>query len=350
LDRERFTPLVVFLKAGPFAEEVASVGIDTVVIPTRRARYLHETVRAIWLIRRLIRKRQVDLVFGNMAMGHIYGGLAALRTQARAVWFEHVVVERPDLVTRLAASIPASRVYVNSQATRTGFQRVGSHSRVEQIVLGIDLSNFHPARILPGNFRREFSVPRHVPLLVTVGHFWPGKGHVVVLEAFLRIIARFPEARLILAGGEPPGRHGLYTRVLQQSVTDMGLDDRVIFTGCRGDMAEVLRDADLLLHGAVSPEGFGLALLEAMAMGVPVVATRVGATEELVVEGQTGYLAPPGNAEVLAELALYLLSNPDRRVLMGKAGRRRAEEMFSDGQMISAFEQSFERVLADGSR
>jgi glycosyltransferase involved in cell wall biosynthesis len=349
LDRTRFEPIVVFLKDGPFVREVASAGVEAVVLPTRRVRYLHETLRTVWTIRRLIQDRQVALVFGNMAMGHLYGGLAALATGAKAVWFQHGVVERPDVASRLALSIPAVCVYVNSMATLDAHRRLNRRDQVKRIVLGVDFSRFDPDRIPFGQFRKELGIPARALLLLQVGHFWPGKGHDVVLKAFSTVAARITDAWLILVGGEPPGRGGRHTEEIRQLISRMGLSDHAILAGNRDDMPQVFRDADLLVHGAVTPEGFGLVLAEAMAMGVPVVASRIGGTGEVVADEVTGFLVPPGDADALAERIFEMVSDCSRRIAMGKEGRRRAQELFSAPRMISQFEESFERVLANGS-
>ncbi len=349
LDRTRFTPIVAFLKNGPFVEEIASAGVETIVISTRRARYLHETFRAIWSIRRLIRERQVDLVFGNMAMGHLYGGLAALGTGAKAVWFQHGIVTHPDLLDRMVRWIPSEHIYANSRATAAReMARLVRHCEV--IFPGIDLSRFDRGNYPYGVARAELGISLQVPVVISVARFQRGKGQEILLEAASLIRQRGIDVHFILVGDTVAGLEPSYRDLLFRRSRDLGFDKAVHFVGFRDDLPRLLRDADILAHTPILPEAFGLVLVEAMAMKLPVVASRWGGPEEIVVEGETGYLVAPGDAQALADRIADLLGAPDRRAAMGKAGRRRAEELFSARQMISRFEKTFERVLADGSR
>ncbi|MBI3780395.1 MAG: glycosyltransferase [candidate division NC10 bacterium] len=348
LDRTRFRPMVVFLKDGPFAEEVASVGVETVVIPTRRARYLPDTLRAIRAIRRLIRERQVKLVFGNMAMGHLYGGLAALGTAAKAVWFQHGIITHPDLVDRLIRWIPSIHAYVNSHsAARQSAGR--SRDCAEVIFPGVDLGRFEKSRYPYGATREELGIPPNAPVVMSVARFQRWKGQEVLLEAAGLIQRRGINAHFILVGDTVAGLEPDHRKAVSRRAGDLGLQKAVHFVGFRNDVPRLLRDADVLAHSSILPEAFGLVLVEAMAMELPVVASQGGGPDEIVVEEETGYLVPPGDPEALAERVMDLLADPGRRTAMGQAGRRRAEELFSARRMIFRFEESFERVLADGS-
>jgi glycosyltransferase involved in cell wall biosynthesis len=349
LDQTRFKPIVVFLKNGPFAEEVAGAGIDTVVISTRRARYLHETFRSIWIIRRLIRERQVELVFGNMAIGHLYGGLAALGAGAKVMWFQHGIVTHPDLLDRLAYFVPSKHIYVNSRATAAR-ETARSSRHCEVVFPGVDLDRFARSLYTYGAARAEFGIPPSAPVVISVARFQRGKGQEVLLEAARLIRGRGVDAHLVLVGDTQAGLEPTYREVLVRRCADLGLEKVVHFVGFRDDLPRLLRDADVLAHSPILPEAFGLVLVEAMAMELPVVASRGGGPEEIVVDGETGYLVAPGDHKELAERILDLLANPGRRAAMGKAGRRRAEELFSARQMILRIEESFQRVLADGSR
>jgi len=349
LDRTRFEPIFVFLKNGPFVEEVSSTGIETVVISVRRARYLYETFNAILVIRRLIQKRQVALVFGNMAMGHLYGGLAALGTGAKVLWFQHGIVTHPDLLDRLAHYVPSNHIYVNSHATAAReTARLSRHCEV--IYPGVDLHRFAKSLCTYGAARAEFGIPPSAPAVISVARFQRWKGHEVLLEAARLIRGHGVDAHFVLVGDTLAGLEPSYREVLVRRCADLGLEKAVHFVGFRDDLPRLLRDADVLAHSPILPEAFGLVLVEAMAMELPVVASRGGGPEEIVVDGETGYLVTTGDHKELAERILDLLANPGRRAAMGKAGRRRAEELFSARQMILRFEESFERVVADGSR
>jgi glycosyltransferase involved in cell wall biosynthesis len=126
----------------------------------------------------------------------------------------------------------------------------------------------------------------------------------------------------------------------------MQLSEDVIFTGIRQDVPNILGLLDVFVLPSLW-EGLPIALLEAMAAGLPVVATAVGGTPEVVVEGETGFLVPPRDPEALAEAILRLLREPDLRRRMGEAGRKRVAEHFSVEQMVQKTEALYEHLLAE---
>jgi glycosyltransferase involved in cell wall biosynthesis len=284
-----------------------------------------------------------------MAMGHLYGGLAALGTGAKAVWFQHGIVTHPDLLDRIVRRVPADRAYANSHATEAWeLDHYGRHCEV--VYPGVDLERFAKDTYPHGATRAELGIPANSPVVISVARFQRGKGQEILLETAKLIYSRGLHVHFILVGDTVAGLEPGYKDVLLQKSRDLRLDGLAHFVGLRDDLPRLLRDADVLAHSPIFPEAFGLVLVEAMAMELPVVASRGGGPEEIVVEGQTGYLVPPGDPEALADRILDLLTSPDHRTAMGKAGRGRVEELFSARQMVLRFEESFERVLADGSR
>ena len=350
LDRTRFRPLVVFLKDGPFAEEVASAGVETVVIPTGRARYLPATLRAIGAIRRLIRERQAKLVFGNMAMGHLYGGLAALGTAAKAVWFQHGIPTRRETLTWLAAAIPARIIYAPSERVKSFQASIWPWRQIERIDLGVDHERFDPCRYSFGAIRREFSIARDAPMMVMLGRFQHGKGQHIFIEAAALVLKKIPEAYFLIVGDSLFALEPDYGSAIRRRANDAGLGGRVIFAGFRHDVPEILRDTDVLVLASILPEGSPMVLIEAMAMGVPVVATSVGGVPEIVVNSVTGILVPPGDPNAIAEGIVELLSNASRKAMMGDSARRRAHAQYGARAMTERIERSLLHLLNRDSR
>ncbi|MFW6193864.1 MAG: glycosyltransferase, partial [Gemmatimonadota bacterium] len=136
-----------------------------------------------------------------------------------------------------------------------------------------------------------------------------------------RASRRCPNAHLLLVGDGPE------RFVIESLIDGLGLDNRVHLLGLRSDVADLLAGSDLFLLSSVS-EAASLSILEAMAVGLPVVATRVGGNPEVVVEGETGHLVPPGDLEAFADRVVELLRRPDLRRRMGEAGRRRVRTEF----------------------
>ena len=182
---------------------------------------------------------------------------------------------------------------------------------------------------------------RH-PVIGSMSRFEPIKGLGDLLEAFSLLAARFPDARLELAGS------GTQEAPLRARCKSLGLEDRIEFLGWREDREVLLRRWAVVVQPSLD-EGLGLTVLEGMAYGLPVVASAVGGITESVLHEETGYLVSPGDAPALARAVGLLLAEPDRARAFGRAGRTRAEVYFSAARMASETAAVYDRVLA-GSR
>ncbi|MEM7051670.1 MAG: N-acetyl-alpha-D-glucosaminyl L-malate synthase BshA [Acidobacteriota bacterium] len=199
----------------------------------------------------------------------------------------------------------------------------------------IDPERFDPAAGRPG--AKRWSEPGE-KVLVHVSNFRPVKRVLDVLGVFRRLHGEMP-VRLLMIGDGPDRPQA------EQYCRDHGICQSITFVGNMPLVEEGLLGADLFLLTSET-ESFGLAVLEAMACGVPVVATRVGGVPEVVADGETGFLCPVGDVEAMAAAALRLLRDPDLAGRFGKAGRRRAIECFSQRQIVAQYRQLYERVLA----
>lgn len=166
--------------------------------------------------------------------------------------------------------------------------------------------------------------------LVAVGNLYPVKDHATLLRAAVRL----PVARIAIAG------RGSQEEPLRRLAHELGLAERVHLLGLRDDVDTILTAADIFVQPSLS-EGLPLAVLEAMAFGLPVVATRVGGVPEAVVDGDTGYLVPAGDPEALGTALARLIESPDRGRSMGAAGRERAEAGFSVQRMTDTYRQLY---------
>lgn len=186
--------------------------------------------------------------------------------------------------------------------------------------------DIHAAR---QEIRAELHLPPDAMLLGMVCRLVEQKGVPYALEAFQRIGARFPAARLVIVGD------GLMAAELRRLADALGLSDRVHWLGWRGDTDRLIASFDIVLMPSLW-EGFGLALLEAMSRRVPVIASRVSAIPEVVSHGETGILIQPRDAGALADAITRLLNDPPLRKHMGLLGAARLEERFSVRQMVAA--------------
>jgi glycosyltransferase involved in cell wall biosynthesis len=169
------------------------------------------------------------------------------------------------------------------------------------------------------------------------------KGQAHLIEAFVRVRRRVPQAGLLFVG-EGPLRGALEARAAAPE-----LDGAVFFAGHRADVPAILSRCDLFTLSSLE-EGMPNALLEAMAAGLPAVVTDVGGNAEVVEDGMTGYLVPAADPEALAGRLTELLLDPDLRRRQGEAARGRFESRFTVGRMISAYHALYDEILKPAAR
>jgi len=232
----------------------------------------------------------------------------------------------------------ADAVVVNAEAVRARLVGEGyDRHRVFVIRNGVDTARFatrHP----PGKLRRELGLPARTPIVAALCRLHEVKGVEHFLEAAVTLSRRFPEARFVVAGD------GYHRPSLERYSAQLGLGGRVLFTGFRQDVPEFLSEVQVSVLPSLS-EALSNTLLESMAAGVPVVATRVGGNPEAVEDGVTGFLVPSREPEALAAAVSHLLENAPLAQAMGRAGRQRAAEQFSLERLTQETESLYIRLL-----
>lgn len=182
------------------------------------------------------------------------------------------------------------------------------------------------------------NLPESTKLLVSVGRLVKQKGHRFLIQATARLICEGHDVGLIIVGEGP------LRGILEERAIRLGIGERVIFVGWRHDVTRFLHAADLIIHPSLW-EGFGLVLLEAMACQKVIVASAVSAIPEIVLDGETGFLVPPGDSESLSFAIARILQDDAACKRMGKAGRQRLEDHFSVDQMVRATERVYDHVF-----
>ncbi len=210
--------------------------------------------------------------------------------------------------------------------------------RVEVIPNGIDLSPYADAPRHREEARRELGLRPDELAILQVARLDPLKDHATAVRTMAHVAARRPGARLFLVG------EGAEEGAIRDLVRRHDLGGRVQFLGLRADVARLLAAADVGLLTSLS-EGIPLALIEAMAAGLPVVSTDVGGVPEVVEDGRTGLLAPPAGHAALGESILRLADDPALRRSMGAAGRERAAAVFSDRRMHDAYLRLYREMI-----
>ena len=349
-DRRTVRPLLCVFRHGSLVREAAALGVPAWVVPATRFRHPVNLWRTTSAIRRILRREGVDVVHSVLALGHLYATIARAGTRVRAIWFQQAAVIRPGLIDRLAAIVPSVRVFANS-ATSAEAQRAlwNWTGGISVIHLGVDLKEFSLDRLAEAeSVRRELGIPADHLVVGMAGRFEPWKGQHIFLEAAARLCDRFPQTTFLVVGDALFGLGGSYKARLETFVRERGLDRRVRFLGFRDDMAPIYAAMDVAVHASTSPEPFGLVIVEAMAMGRPVIASDGGGPREIIADGVTGFLSPMGDPGALAERIALLLGDPDLRRALGGAARQRVEHAFSAETMTARIEEAYREVLGQG--
>ncbi len=353
LPRERFSPAMILRSGDPLAGRYRDTGIPVIertfvaprraLQPLKLARYFANFWPAAAGVARDLRRLRADVVHVN-TLFNLQGAAGARLARRPLVW--HVRELVPDskvarVMLRLVAHL-AARPVANSTAVRDWLRASGSDPSL--VFNGIDASDF--ARLPDGGvFRREFGLSTEDRVVVTIGRLEPWKGQHVFLEAAARVLPAHPETRFVVVGGAASNKPE-YLDELRTRCKELSIADRVLFTGIRQDIPGILASADLLVLPSVTPEPFGRTVVEAMLAARPVIATDGGGPRDTVLEGETGFLVPPGDAAALARRISTLLEDPSRAGAMGARGRDRALAHFTLDRAVREMAQVLEDTVA----
>lgn len=284
-------------------------------------------------------RENIDVVLTNMDKELRLGGLAARLAGVPAIvprrGIDYPLKNRWRY--RFAYNVLATQIIANSQATKNALLRNApwlDEKRISVVYNGVDLQDFSHAN--GEQMRQNWGIQNGAPLLGFVGQLDERKGISVLLSSFEEIVRRVPQARLVIVGEGP------LREMIESEIRRHGWEDRIRLSGFLNDVPAVMSAIDLLLLPSFW-EGFGIVLIEAMAAAKPVVTTAVSSMPEIVDDGRTGFLVPPGDAAALAARVCDLLQDQTKRRAFGLAARARAEKYFSLNTMMQKIENLFEQ-------
>lgn len=326
LDREQVHQFVAAPSEGEVLCQAKALGLPSIILPAPPVvgwRFWSPAAATLRIFR-FLRRRPVSLVHAHGSRGALYAGIACRLLAIPLVWHVRIAAADPHL-DRLLARL-ASQVVAISDAVATRFAGLSTRRPVVVIPNAVDEAPF--ADPATGEaFRRTHRLEGR-PLIAMVARLSPEKGQEILLNALPRIVAAHPDVAVLFAGAGSSA----YQAALAAMAEALGVGSRCLWLGRLGSVAPVLHAADLVvLPSTVLPgwaEGFGRVLVEAALCGKPAVATRSGGIPEVVRDGETGLLVPPGDAEALAEALSALLTDTDRRRRLGQAAQKHTRERF----------------------
>ena len=349
---ERGCAVTICATADRVTDLFRRAGCEIVEIPEMvRAIDPRRDAVAVAKLARVIRRRRFDVVHTHTSKGGIVGraaarlagvpiilhtahGFAFHERSSRRSMAVYVTLER--LAARWSDRIITVSEFHRQWALSLG---IGSPDKVVTIHNGISRARLAVSRSR-ADVRRELGLAEDDLVIASIGRLAAGKGLEDLVLALPHILRVHPQARLLLAG-DGPLRAELETRV-----RGSGLEEAVRLIGFRDDIGDLLMAADLVAAPSLR-EGLSISVLEAMAMGRPIVATTIGSNRELIDDGVSGLLVPPDDAAALAAAISSLLGDPDRAARFGDAARERFEAGFTERAMKDAIWNLYAGLLRE---
>lgn len=350
VDRERFEPVVVFFGDGPFVDEVRAVEVRTCVLPESRLRQAHRALAGVAALVRVLRREQPDVVVNWFTKAQLYGGTAALLAgmRHRNTWWQWDLHER-GMVDRLATALPSRDIATCSRAVLTAQRARAPQRRCRVILPGIDPPPRLPAVEVAAR-KQALSIPGDRLVVGIVGRLRPWKGQDRLVEALSLLRAAGHDVHGLVVGGSVGLDHvPKYEEVVRRRVAELALDEDIAFTGHTHDATSYMQLMDVCVN-ASSGEPFGIVILEALALGVPVVAVDAGGPRDIIESGVTGVLAPSSDPRQLAAVTGPLLRDGDMRARLSDAGRERFARWFTAQRMVDDIEAWLEHLAPTPSR
>jgi glycosyltransferase involved in cell wall biosynthesis len=309
------------------------------------------TAETIGRLVSIIRRERVALVHANEILD-MYAAIAARIAGVPCVWhiradFSSAPQTLAWLFPRIAATLATEIVVVSSSTYEHVFLRHGVASRKVSVIHdpGPDPAVFHPG-VDASTVRRELTASEDQRLVVLIAKLEEPKGHEVLIRAVPHVLASVPETRFAIVGGDLDGaRHRPYAERIRRLPGRIGVEEAVVFTGYRPDIAEVMAAADVVVHCSTYPDPFPGVVLQGMALGKAVIASDLGGPREQIEDGKSGILVRRDDPPALAAAIGLLLRNPDRRASLGEAAVQRVRSAFSAEAFYTKLSRVYERHL-----
>jgi len=342
LQRDGFEVTVVCLKGwGLLGDELEARGVRAVALGAKGP----FDVRAFGRLLSMLRRDRVQIIRGHLFWANLTARLVGWVASVPVVVTTH---HDTDVWMRWYHRLAERVTAPLSDAVTTCSEAVRRHA-IETLGIRPGLVHTLPNAIeIPeaacdprarDRVRRELGAGAGDILVGTLGRLnEPKKGLVVFLAAARRLLRDVPRVRFVLVGDGPQ------RAALEERATREGVSHCTVFAGIRRDVAEVMRALDLFVQPSLW-EGFGLTALEAMAVGTPVVATRVGGVPEVVVDGESGLLVPPGDAEALAAACARVLNDRELAARLGRSGAERVRARFDIERLVGQIEALYRELL-----
>ena len=356
LDKERFTPFVGCLGDSAFAAEVGKTTANVIPLSLPAAHNKTDKVkrftvrdlledfrqlRVIIELHRAVKRHAIDLIHANSLSVALLGGIVA-RINRIPILMHKRYATSYGILDKLCERL-LHRVILVSEATRWDFAPLEKQTLIYN---GVDLDAFQASLEEVETLRSELfsDDPEAAALVGVVTRITPEKGIHVLVSAIAELKEK-ANVKLLVVGGPYFQKDIDYMEALKQEVADLDIKDSVIFTGFLSDTRIVTSLLDIVLVPSIIPEACPRTIIEAMAVGKPVIATPLGGSKELVTP-ETGILVPPEDASAVANAIATLVADQEQLTAMGNAARDRAVQLFSSQKNTTSTEAVYTELLA----
>ncbi|MCE2401728.1 glycosyltransferase family 4 protein [Candidatus Poribacteria bacterium] len=367
LDKQRWTPFVGCLGGSPFAAEVAKTDAQVVPLSLPEAHNKTDKVkrftfqdlfndlrqlRVILQLHRVVKQHAIALIHANSLSVALLGGIVAKMNRIPILMHKRYATSY-GILDKICEKL-LSRVILVSEATRWDF---APEAKQMLIYNGVDLEAFQASQAEVDALRSELFLENTklvesesaLPILLgVVTRITPEKGIHFLVRAMAELkktsLNSAVDIKLLIVGGPYFQKDHDYMASLKQEVADLEVEDSVVFTGFLPDTRVVTTLLDIVLVPSIIPEACPRTIIEAMAVGKPVIATPLGGSKELVTP-ETGILAPPEDAKAIASAIAKLAADREQLAEMGKAARQRAEHLFSSEKNTALTEVVYTELL-----
>lgn len=308
------------------------------------------------------------LVFLKKQLPEVFTFLRLFKNNNISLIHTHsdINLNKPEIIAAKVAGIP-SVCHLHAYTHLNAFDRLFNTLVDYFIFISEDIKRYHqikgkpPAkgrvihngidvkRYMPLKKEREISDQFHIGIIGRLD-WW--KGHDYFIKALPLIIQQFPNIRASIVGAVSKSdnyiRNQQYQQSLEELVASLGLEDKVIFTGHRDDIPDIIADLDILVHASSRPEPFGLVIIEGMACGKPVVATAAGGVTEIIEDNKNGVLVPCEDSRAIAKAVVGLMADREKAARIGAAGNKTVVEKFSHHRQTRQVEKLYRHALNQG--
>lgn len=358
LNRDRHECLVACPENSPMIELANAEAVRTRAIralearftwrPDHLFRYLLSFTRVIRNARAVVREESPDVIHANSIRAGIVMTAATRGLGVPVIWHAHDLLPRHPLSVFVRLCATSSRevsILAVSEAVASRFRGtlIGRRLPITMVHNCVDTERFRPGRARRSAMRHALGISEEQKLIGIVGHLSPIKGQLELVEAFAAISQQIKDAVLLIVGASLFNRDQHYDESLVCAANTLRVADRVHFLGARDDVPDLMRSFDLLVVNSRT-EAFPLTVLEGLASGIAVLATKVGGTPEMITHNETGWLVPPRDNASLAQALLTLLNDSDLRARLGQNARQTALARFSTDRFIREIDSLYSHL------